>query len=108
MYQEPRTKADLLGDTANVPGIHTRMLARSTVQITYPDSTRTIRYHDTDVLTFQPNGWIVLNSGGYRTSTTKARINEYQRIASVFQDKGHWYCKKVGSAEPPCVSSILE
>ena len=33
-----------------------------------------IRYHDTDIVTIRPDNTYVLNSGGYRTVTTKQRI----------------------------------
>lgn len=36
-----------------------------------------IRLHDTDIITIKPNGSFVLNSGGYKTRTTKDRLNEY-------------------------------
>jgi hypothetical protein len=49
-----------------------------------------VRYHSTDVVTFRPDGTIVLDSGGYQTVTTKQRINNYTR-AHVWQDKGIWY-----------------
>lgn len=35
-----------------------------------------ITYHGTDVVTVHPNGRIVLNHGGWRTSTTKTRMNQ--------------------------------
>lgn len=34
-----------------------------------------LQYHDTDVVTFRPDGGMVLNSGGWHTVTTKERIN---------------------------------
>ena len=34
-----------------------------------------IRYQDTDVVVFKADGTIVLNSGGWHTTTTKSRIN---------------------------------
>lgn len=48
-----------------------------------------IRLHQTHVVTFHPNGSITLNSGGWRTVTTKRRMN--QAGARVFQDKFVWY-----------------
>lgn len=36
-----------------------------------------IRLHETNIVTLKPDGSIVLNSGGYRTMTTKSRINEH-------------------------------
>jgi len=50
-----------------------------------------VRYHDTKVITFTRDGCI-LNSGGFRTYTTKARINEHLPAPWVlFSSKGEWY-----------------
>jgi len=47
-------------------------------------------YHSTDVVTFKPNGDMILNSGGWYTSTTKERIN--MGIGNrLSQSKGVWY-----------------
>jgi hypothetical protein len=49
-----------------------------------------IRYHSTDVVTYLDSGTAILNSGGYRTVTTKERINKYTG-ARVSQTMGLWY-----------------
>lgn len=50
----------------------------------------TVRLHHTHVVTFWPSGRITLHTGGYRTVTTKDRINKF--IAGrVHQDQGKWY-----------------
>lgn len=53
-----------------------------------------VRYHNTDVVRFSPR-WIVLNTGGWRTATTKTRMNQTSRQFNlefkVFQKKGEWY-----------------
>lgn len=36
-----------------------------------------VRLHGTDVLTYVRSGFVVLHSGGYRTVTTKDRINAF-------------------------------
>lgn len=50
-----------------------------------------IRLYNTDIVTYKPDGSIILNSGGYRTQTTKSRINEFARDVYVSQDMGLWY-----------------
>jgi hypothetical protein len=51
-----------------------------------------IRLHGTDVLTYHPDGGIELNTNGWRTSTTKSRINEYVGpCCRVFQRDHVWY-----------------
>lgn len=57
-------------------------------------------YHTTDVVTFKPNGDVVLNSGGWRTSTTKERINlALPNGYYLSQDKGVWYIVNRRNAE---------
>lgn len=49
-----------------------------------------IKLHSTDVATILPDNTFLLNSGGWRTATTKARINEYTP-ARICQKKGLWF-----------------
>ncbi len=49
-----------------------------------------VRLHTTDIVTYKPDGTIVLNSDGRRTSTTKDMINTYSP-ARVYQKDGVWY-----------------
>lgn len=67
---------------------------RATRVIRNDDNGIAIRYHETDVITYYPDR-IVLNSGGYHTATTKARINEALRVLPVYvslsQTSGVWY-----------------
>lgn len=49
-------------------------------------------YHNTNVLTITPKNEFILNSGGWRTATTKERINRYMPEGFVLtQDRGNWY-----------------
>jgi hypothetical protein len=54
------------------------------------DNTIAVKLHETDVVTYYSNGKVKLDSGGWRTVTTKDRINQYSPIG-LFQDKGIWY-----------------
>lgn len=68
-----------------LPGRSTRLESREGGAIA-------VRYHNTDVVTYIDNGLIALDSGGWRTVTTKARLNEYlPHPWHVYQDKGIWY-----------------
>lgn len=49
-----------------------------------------IRLHNTDVVKYYPDGRIILNSGGWKTPTTKDRINKYAPV-NVWTNKGIWY-----------------
>lgn len=47
--------------------------------------------HSTSILTWYPDGRIVLNSGGWRTPVTKARMNAWlPRNYRVWQTKREW------------------
>ncbi len=46
--------------------------------------------HSTDVVRFYPDGCVKLDSGGWKTLTTKDRMNRFSPL-SVCSDKGVWY-----------------
>ena len=52
-----------------------------------------LRLHNTDVLTFSPNGDVRFDSGGFLTVTTKQRMNEFQDVAKIWSTKGVWYLR---------------
>lgn len=43
----------------------------------YKDGRRILTLHQTDMITWLPNGKIILNNGGWDTMTTRARFNEF-------------------------------
>lgn len=63
-----------------------------------------LRLHDTDVVTFHPDGSITLNTGGWYTMTTKERMNGALPKAPwdsgtggwVYSVKGEWHVKWQG------------
>ena len=50
----------------------------------------TIRLWDTDIITITPQNILILNSGGWRTKTTKDRINEFSPVY-ISQSNKVWY-----------------
>lgn len=71
---------------------NSKKIANNTYLKRYDDGTIAVRLHQTDIIQYKPNGDIILNSGGWRTVTTKARMNEYlPRPYGVLQEKGVWY-----------------
>ena len=82
-----RTKKDLLSKTENVK--LAKVINNNTLSMEYENGKKVIRFHDTDIITFEGNNFI-LNSGGFRTKTTKERINEYTP-ARIQQNKGLWF-----------------
>lgn len=68
-----------------------RLVANNTVEYERPDGTKVIRLHHTDILEQKPDGSLIFNSGGWKTPTTKDRMNNFQSSATIIQDKGLWY-----------------
>lgn len=54
-----------------------------------------IRLHDTDILTFRPDGSVICNTGGWKTHTTKDRLNEYLPVR-IWQKAGRWFLGENG------------
>ena len=56
-----------------------------------------VLYHDTVILKRSNDGNVVLNTGGYKTSTTKRRMNQaselYDLGFEVYQRDYEWYVK---------------
>jgi hypothetical protein len=79
----------------DINGIKTSKLVKNNTRLTeYEDGRRTLKLHNTDIITWTGDK-IILNSGGYRTHTTKARINEFlPSNIRVYQKKYNWYIIK--------------
>lgn len=75
------------------PVTSSKRVDNNTMEIHYANGNTAYRLHDTDVVTKLPNGDIVLNSGGWKTNTTKDRINTYANGIYISQVKGIWYVK---------------
>lgn len=84
-----RTKKELLNGISKEVR-KSQIIANNTLRIDYADNSQAIRLHNTDVITFNPDNSITLNSGGWRTLTTKDRISSYSTLRTR-QDKGLWY-----------------
>ena len=50
-----------------------------------------LKLHDTSVIVYLPNGSIVLDSGTWRTTTTKERINQFQNLCRLYQENSVWF-----------------
>lgn len=82
------TKAEIM---AGVECVESKVVAPNTVKYRRENGDVVIRLHHTDIITRKPNGDIILNSGGWRTVTTKDRMNEYMGHGlSISQHKGVW------------------
>jgi hypothetical protein len=83
-----RTKAEIM---ENVDCKESKIIASNTVEYVRPDGVRVIRLHRTDIMTFPKRGGVILNSDGWKTVTTKERMNSHQSECVIVQDKGLWY-----------------
>ncbi len=77
--QPPKTKTDMLARLARegVEPVKSRMGGKNTLDYETADGSRVIRLHETDILTFHANGGITINTGGFNTVTTRARVNAF-------------------------------
>jgi hypothetical protein len=86
------TKAASLAKYPTDQIVSSRVVANNTFEIIGPLGDKTIRLHFTDIVIFRPDGSIVLDSGGWRTVTTKARMNDFLPYGiHVYQQDGFWY-----------------
>ena len=82
-----------------------KIISNNTIRINYEDGRQAIRLHNTDIITTHPDGSTELNSGGWRTHTTKARINEYSPL-KIRQRGGCWYVAYTPDQEIPFFDGI--
>jgi len=70
-----------------------RKLANNTYAERRGDSVIAIRLHNTDILTYdRETGDVTVTSGGWKTTTTKNRLNEYLPNGyRIYQARGVWY-----------------
>lgn len=75
-----------------------RKIDNNTILRKIDDSTVAIKLHQTDIVLISKDGTYTINSGGWQTVTTKARINEYTP-ARLYQSKNVWYIGEVEYAD---------
>lgn len=74
----------------------TRRLSKNNTKVFQGPYGLNVRFHDTIIIQKKLDGTIVLDSGGWRTVTTKTRINQFANEYcggrfGVYQKKGEWY-----------------
>jgi len=84
--------------------LKSKLVKRNTRLTEYVDGKKTLRFHATDIITWKPDGKIILNSGGYKTRTTKQRLNQYlyPHDIRVYQKDFEWYLSL------PCNGEIVK
>lgn len=83
------------------------MLSRKVGNNTYlvrhsgvPGDSIHLKLHDTYIVTWHADGSVKLNSGGWRTVTTKARMNEYLEDGfGISRVRGQWYVTRYHGGE---------
>ena len=87
-----KTKKEILMGLGTIN--ESRLLKGNTVvyRNTFDDNVY-IRFHTTDILKFDGDGNVTLNSGGWRTRATKARLNEFQSVVYIYQEDYTWYIR---------------
>lgn len=75
-----------------------RLCGNNTLSYSYPNGDKAWSLHGTEVIRISKNGQTVtLNSGGWKTSTTKDRINSFLPSGvSLYQNKGQWFVSHNG------------
>jgi len=76
-----------------IESVKSKIVANNTIEYYRENGDRVIRLHHTDIITFKVNGDIVLNSGGWLTSTTKGRMNAFlpPHVKTIYQNRGSWF-----------------
>jgi hypothetical protein len=72
-----------------------RKLGNNTIVHRLDDETVAIMYHRTNILKINSESVVTINTGGWETTTTKDRLNQFLscRGFGIFQKKGTWYIR---------------
>ena len=70
----PKSKRTMLA-ALNFTPAKAGLIARNTLDYTDAKGVRRVRLHNTDILTIMPRGGFIVDTGGYNTVTTRARLN---------------------------------
>jgi len=92
------TKAQIMAGVQIQPGSKSKLVDRNTVEYLDTNGNRVWRFHRTDIASLSPSGILTLNSGGYRTPTTKGRINwvlgQVKAGMCLHQSRREWFIGK--------------
>lgn len=67
-----------------------KVIKGNTVEYITNEGTRIIRFYETNIIIFHTDDTVELNTNGYKTVTTKERINEFSPF-NIFQKDHTWY-----------------
>ena len=87
----PRTNLSSQFDAATIKATGAKIVKRNTFQRQEGADT-IIRLHGTDIVRKHANGSVTLNSGGWKTVTTKDRMSDHMPAGYyLYSDKGQWF-----------------
>lgn len=93
-----KTKKQMLEGVTGIT--KSKIVGNNTVEYFNAAGERFIRLHATNVLQFNPDGKIILNSGGWKTHTTKDRLNHFLPSGYyITQKAGIWYLQNPAATE---------
>lgn len=85
-----------------------KLAARNTLDYVDADGVRRIRLHATDILTIRADGAFEIDTGGWNTVTTRARLNDFLPGGwRVYTYCGRIYLRRAG-ADAPSVPFIAQ
>ena len=76
MVHSKTSKKNMISSLDIFP-INPKIVANNTLRYFTKDGNKVIRHHKTDILTFYNDGSFKVNTGGWNTVTTRARINKF-------------------------------
>ncbi len=76
-------------------GRESKKLGNNTIVHRLDGDTVAIKYHNTNILKINQENIVTLSTGGWETTTTKDRLNQFLscRGFGIFQKKGTWYIR---------------
>lgn len=100
MYGKQPTMKEQTANISLLPNTKAKRVSFATILYTDTDNNQVYKYRDTAIVTITPDGKTILNSGGWRTMTTKEKMDTYATPYRIYQRGGLWYvCKPDYSQE---------
>lgn len=67
-----------------------RIIKRNTI-LWHDGDDKVVRLHSTDIVRIKPDGTVILRSGGWKTMTTRDRMNDHIHGYVIWQKSHKWY-----------------
>jgi len=82
-----------------IEAVSSKIVGNNTIEYCRANGDRVIRLHHTDIVELKANGDVLLSTGGWKTVTTKSRINEYVNQYARYSvnrwylssERGQWF-----------------